>query len=120
MLADGSALSAQRVKARPKVTLGAVRLLITSGGRSGARIDRHDDRDETRGELPERTKEPSLSGGLDPLLLSGERRKGEEGEEEEYDGGTRTRPYCMRHGGTSLLDAGRSDPGVGGRGHSWR
>lgn len=99
-LAANSVSSAQRIEPRPEIALGTIRLLTVSAERIELGAEIHDHRDEPCGELPERSEEPSLSGSLGPLVLSGECRKSEEGEEEEDDGGTRPRACCLRHDGT--------------------
>jgi hypothetical protein len=72
--------------------------------------------DEVSERLPERNEEFSLPGSLGPLLLSGERREGEEAEEEKDDGGAGPGACCLWHGGTSLRGDVRSDPGNGREG----
>lgn len=96
----GSAPSAQGIEPRPEIALGTIRLLVAAAGEriDARRIDWNDDGDETCGELPERNQESSLSGSLVPLPLSGERRKGQEGQEGEDDGGTRPGACCCGHG----------------------
>jgi hypothetical protein len=110
MLVANSGL-AQGIESRPEIALGAVRLLIASGERVRARVDRHDDGDEACEGLPERGEQSLLSGSAGSLF-SGESGKGdekhEEEEEEEDDRGTGPEPHWVGHGWTSSGDSASS------------
>jgi hypothetical protein len=112
--------SPEGIERWPEIALGTIRLLGVSTERIELGAELRHTGDEVGERLPERNEESPLSGSLGPLLLSGERREGEEGKDEEDDGDMGPRPSCVRHGGTSLPGDVRSDPGAGGRGHPGR